>query len=260
MRQQIDEQSQVAEANRLLDFFATYTTYRHGARNPYLIWLRGLSALDPVRVAQFYCYWYPVSRRQPQMLLRCAAAYPDRADRERVIVGNYLEEDGLIRAGDDPHYDLLEELIHKIGGRLTRNRQSSRRIDHLYRNLADIAPAEASGALAAIEYPALDISAYFHETIARSGHERLLSTDPYLTIHVRVEPSHIISSHRTALHYMKMGRGRQVLAGFRRVMAFWQEFWPAAFAKLQYPSPVARRPTSAPIRNRARVGYTPKAA
>src|SRR4029077_20770714 len=57
----------------------------------------------------------PCPARHPQILLKCAAAYPDQPDREQ-IMNNYLEEDGLVHPGDDPHYDLLQMLINKIAG------------------------------------------------------------------------------------------------------------------------------------------------
>ena len=49
--------------------------------------------LEPDAMYRFFNYWYPVSRHQPQILLRIAAAYPDWTDRG-LIMQNYWEEDG----------------------------------------------------------------------------------------------------------------------------------------------------------------------
>src|SRR4051812_30678428 len=108
---------QQAKAEGFLDRFSQFTTYRHRGANPYLSWLNSSPSLQSDAMYRFFNFWYPVSRHQPQILLRIAAAYPDWKDR-RLIIKNYIEEDGMLRDGDDPHYDLLEALIKKLGGKL----------------------------------------------------------------------------------------------------------------------------------------------
>ncbi len=63
-------------------------------------------------------------------------------------------------------------------------------------------PAHAAGALAAIEYPALDVSRILRAIVALAGRADLLRSNVYLKIHVRVEPEHIIDTHTLALQYM----------------------------------------------------------
>lgn len=221
------------KATALLDVFSKFTEYRHGTRNPYRDWLDTDTSLAPELVVRFLCFWYPVSRRQPQILLRCAAAFPDHADR-KLIMQNYLEEDGLIEAGHNPHYDLLEKLINKIGGDLAPDIVAEGLIGKLYNALNEVSHAQASGFLAGIEHPALDISAYFNKVIGLCGFSNLLTSDPYLTIHIDVEPDHIVWSHGSALRYMKGDKEEEVLHAFQNVMSFWKEFWAAAFSKLNY--------------------------
>lgn len=229
----VDPEVNVAEATMLLDTFAEFSTYKHGPRNPHLAWLRSVDRLKPEQVSKFYNYWYPVSRRQPQILLKCAAAYPDQPDREQ-IMNNYLEEDGLVHPGDNPHYDLLEMLINKIGGSLNVDPEAQQILNEMYERIPmPLTAASASGVLAGLEHPALDISAYFHETIARSGFPELLDKDIYLTIHVTVEPHHIIWSHKTALRYIQQGQKDEVVSAFRQVMDFWVHFWEIGFSRLQ---------------------------
>lgn len=221
------------KAVTLLDAFSEFTEYKHGARNPYLSWLGSLSTLDPESVVRFLCFWYPVSRHQPQILLHCAAAHPDRADRES-IMRNYWEEDGLVNPGDDPHYDLLEKLIRKLGGRIAPDAEAEALIGRFHDTLNRMTPAQASGVIAAVEHPALDISGYLHQMIGLCGASDLLRSDPYLTIHVRVEPDHIIWSHGTALRYLERGK-EEVVHAFQRVMSFWEEYWSLAFSRLNCP-------------------------
>jgi hypothetical protein len=55
-----------------------------------------------------------------------------------------------------------------------------------------------------------------------------------LTIHVKVEPIHIIDTHETALRYMAQGeqQHQEVLTAFTEVMWFWTSFWAAVFTDL----------------------------
>jgi hypothetical protein len=232
VKQAIGNEQSINEAYRLLAVFSRFADYEHGEANPFLQWLRRRSWLDPRDVIRFYCYWYPVSRRQPQLLLRCASAFPEQPDRA-CIMRNYWEEDGLVRDGDDPHYDLLKQLIRSLGGQLVPDAEAQSMVEKLSHSLENMTAAEASGVMAAIEHPALDISSYFHETASRSGFSKLLTTDPYLTIHVRVEPDHIVWTHQTALKFMRTDRD-QVLRGYVRTMSFWSQFWPKAFTRLGY--------------------------
>lgn len=222
-------------AHALLDTFGGFTGYCHGSANPHLSWLRAVPRLEPRQVVDFLNFWYPVSRHQPQILLLCASAFPHQADRRPIIEDNYREEDGLLAAGHSPHYDLLEQLIGKMGGRLQYNPVSEAMITELHCGfLKGLSPAQASGALAGIEHPALDISEYLRLSVARCGFAPLLDSDPYLKIHVQVEPLHILGTHRTALRFMERSQAerQEVLAAFGEVMSFWDRFWARAFAAL----------------------------
>ena len=104
-------------------------------------------------------------------------------------------------------------------------------------------PAQATGYVAAIEHPALDISDYFITITTLCGFSELLVTDDYLKIHIDVEPNHIIWSHGNALSWMddqeKMYQMKytkeEITDGFTHAMSFWDNFWKAAFSKLGYP-------------------------
>lgn len=222
------------KALALLDTFSRFTGYKHGLDNPYRRWLSGLDRLDRDAVRRFLCAWYPVSRHQPQILYLCMAAYPDWADR-RGLWENIGEEDGLMHPGDDPHYDLLEQLINKLGGSLVRDPEAEALASKFHDTLGLMTPAEATGVLAGVEHPALTISWYLHRIIELCGSSELLTTDPYLSIHVRVEPEHIIWAHGKGLQYFESGEREAVVAAFRRVMTFWDEYWPLAFSRLDYP-------------------------
>jgi len=222
------------KAIALLNTFSEFTEYQHGPRNPYLKWLGTNPALTRAQVIRFLCFWYPVSRHQPQILLKIAAAYPNWADR-RLIMLNYWEEDGMAKPGDSPHYDLLEALIEKMGGKLKIDRQADKLVTQFHKTLDRMTPAQATGYVAAIEHPALDISAYFRTIIRLCGHRKLLTTDPYLTIHVDVEPDHIIWAHGNALRHMKTDSTGEILDAYQKAMSFWEEFWSLAFTRLNYP-------------------------
>jgi len=222
------------KALSLLDIFSKYTAYKHRYQNSYLNWLNSDPILKPESVVRFLCFWYPVSRHQPQILLLCAAAYPDWVDR-RTVMDNYLEEDGMLKSYHNPHYELLEDLIAKIGGSFFSDDDAEELMGKFHDTLSLKTPAQASGVTAGIEHPALDISAYFNKVISLCGFPSLLESDPYLTIHVNVEPDHIIWSHSTALRYMNEGKAEEVIHAYQKVMSFWQEFWAMAFAKLDYP-------------------------
>ena len=248
-------------ANELLDFFSQFTKYKHGKDNPYLQWLdkrlagfyegtdckerdyaRGTYGIAGQDVAKFMNFWYPVSRHQPQILLRCAAALPDKEEQGRIVIGNYLEEIGLNVKGALAHYTLLEQLMEKVGGnmggRLNVPEQAERMVLQYHEIIDRTAtnPARATGMLAAIEHPALDISGYFHKLIELAGMSSLFKKDTYLMIHVDVEPNHIILSHGAAEDYMKRSvkEHEEVLDGFKTTMQFWEEFWPEAFKTVGY--------------------------
>jgi hypothetical protein len=224
-----------------LDHFAALTSYRHGGRNPYLAWLRSGPKLPHDFLIRFFNYWYPVSRHQPQILLQIASAFSRQADR-RLVMRNYFEEDGMAAEHHDPHYDLLENFIERLGGHLDVDEEAEKSVQFLHDSMAGMTAAQATGYLCAIEHPALDISSYFCELAKLAGREDLLSSDPYLSIHIDVEPSHIVWSHGNALSWMNdharqrsdRFSGNEVAEAFTTAMAFWENFWAGAFAKLGY--------------------------
>lgn len=234
-------EAQQVKAEGYLDWFSKLTVYKHRRYNPYLTWLHSKPQLEPDAMYRFFNYWYPVSRHQPQILLRIAAAYPEWKDR-RLIMSNYIEEDGMARPGDNPHYDLLEQLIMKLGGKLDVDPQAEELVSAFHRSLGEMTDAQATGYVAAIEHPALDISDYFQQITRLRGRKDLLTTDLYLSIHVDVEPKHIIWSHGNALDWMEdkekqQRQGyteREVVKAFQNAMSFWDEFWKLAFHKLGY--------------------------
>lgn len=227
----LDERKKRAES--LLDTFSKFTEYKHSSHNPYRRWLESNPDLTPEKIVKFLCFWYPVSKYQPQILLSVAASYPDWKDR-KLIMMNYIEEDGMGKEGDEPHYDLLEKLIKKLGGKLEVDKEAEKLLEEFHKMLFNMTPAQATGFVAAIEHPALDISYYFNKIIELGGFGELLKTDIYLTIHVDVEPDHIIWSHGNALHHMQNGSKKDIVDSFQRGMSFWQEFWRLAFNKLNY--------------------------
>jgi hypothetical protein len=219
------------EAMDLLQWFAGIIGFKHGVNNPYLTLLGSLRSIPLEKALAFLCAWYPVSRHQPQILLRCAAAFDDWEDRKWIIVRNYLEEDGLRKGGHQPHYWHLQRTIAKMGGGLEVNPETERMSIAFRESIGQISDNEAAGLIAGIEAPALDISAILHEIIGRAGFPELLETDFYLRIHVKVEPEHVLDSHKSARLRMKAGLAEreQVLAGYKRAITFWDEFWPVAF-------------------------------
>jgi len=252
-----------AWAQSLLDEFSAYTEYKNGAKNPYLRWLderidklrshqqqleqahdrdhryHGACAeygISSKHVVDFMNFWYPVSRHQPQILLRCAAALSDREEQRWIVLGNYLEEIGFNKEEYDAHYTLLEQLMKKMWGGLHIPKQAEAMVSRYHRKIDKKATshARATGMLAAIEHPALDISGYFHKMIELAGRTHLLKKDPYLLIHVDVEPSHIILSHESAKSHMKKGHEQEVIEAFHETMGFWVEFWPKAFKTVGY--------------------------
>ena len=230
-----------AKAEAYLDRFGQFTEYKHRRHNPYLAWLRTNPQLRPDFMYRFFNYWYPVSRHQPQILLGIAAAYSEWTDR-RLIINNYIEEDGMVRSGDDPHYVLLERFIEKLGGQLDVDREAEELVSKFHRSLVAVTPAQATGYVAAIEHPALDISDYFCQITRLAGQPDLVQTDPYLYIHVDVEPNHIIWSHGNALDWIEDADKQRreaysredVIGAFQSAMAFWNEFWRLAFTKLGF--------------------------
>ena len=236
----LEEQQEKAEF--YLDLFSQFTDYQHRGQNPYLNWLKTNPQLKASAMNDFFNIWQPVSRHQPQMLLQIAAACPEWRDRY-FIMKNYLEEDGMVKAGDDPHYDLLERLIVELGGQLKPDQEAEELVKSFHDSLLRMKAAETPGILAAIEHPALDISDYFLRITHLCGRSDLVRTDPYLYIHVKVEPKHIIWSHGNALDWMnnvekqrKEGYTRDdVVDAYKRSMMFWNKFWQIAFRKLGYP-------------------------
>lgn len=229
--------SQHARAGELLDWFSSFAGYLHGENNPYLTWLHNLQSITREQAIDFLCVWYSVSRHQPQILLRVAASFHKWEDRV-AIMRNYIEEDGLGKYGDEPHYFLLEQLIGKLGGKLKVNPTSEKMAREFRENIGQISEEVASGLLAGVEHPALDISCFLHEIIRLAGFSELLSSDPYLTIHVDVEPDHIVDAHGRARSRMEGGPSerKEVLLGFRAAMRFWERFWPFAFRSVGYGS------------------------
>ena len=234
-------EEQQAKAEFYLDRFSQFTDYRHRGQNPYLKWLKTDPQLKAAAMNKFFNIWHPVSRHQPQMLLQIAAACPDWKDRY-FIMKNYLEEDGMVKQGDDPHYVLLERLIIKLGGKREPDQEAEELVSKFHDSLLQMTAAEAAGILAAIEHPALDISDYFQQITRLCGRSDLTRTDPYLYIHVEVEPKHIIWSHGNALDWME-DEEKQRKEGYTRTdvvnaytcsMKFWNDFWQIAFRKLGY--------------------------
>jgi hypothetical protein len=169
------------------------------------------------------------------------SAYPDWSDRHLIYL-NWVEEDGMVKEDDNPHYDLHENLIVSLGGKLDVDPEADEIVTKFHKSIQGMTPAEATGYVAAIEHPALDISDYFITMTKQYGDPKLLTTDPYLYIHVDVEPRHLIWSHGNALDWMedeeKMERlnyrKQDVIDAFTHAMSFWNKFWALAFAKLGY--------------------------
>jgi hypothetical protein len=231
------ERRKLAEA--LLKRFEQFTKYEQGASNRYLQWLRTVLSLSPEQVVSFLNAWYPISRHQPQILLFLTSLFPDHADRLRMFIGNIQEEDGY-QKGYDPHYDLLGKvLIPLLGGTLRPNPVTDQMNLELHEMMMQRfrTPAQAAGALAAIEYPALDVSDILRMVVMKGGRQDVVSSNLYLKIHVKVEPEHIIDTHEVALRFMEQGEQQrhEVVEAFRTVMDFWVKFWPAAFSGLGYP-------------------------
>jgi hypothetical protein len=243
------------KAEALLDLFSELIKggYEHGSNNPYRKWLETNPSLTIKQVVDFLCFWYPVSRHQPQILLQCIAAYP-RWNQRKINMLNYLEEDAMMTEGHDPHYFLLQQLIKKLDHNFEIDKkvvidgkfeiddsymgdeQANEMVigfqDTLYKKMT---AAEATGLIAAIEHPALDISFFINKIVELCGRSDLLKSDPYLVIHISVEPAHIEWAHGNAEQYMKNGQRDAVVNSFRNCMSFWAEFWPIAFTKLGYP-------------------------
>jgi hypothetical protein len=232
-----EERQQGAE--KLLQYFSQFTNYQHGDNNLYRRWLNDVKTIEHEKAISFLCQWYQISRRQSQILLLCASSFPNHAEQDE-IHDNYGEEAGVLHKGDMPHYRFLELMIEKLGGKLMIDKKAEQMNLDFFDMLRDMkmTEAEAIGALAAIEHPALDISAYLHRIVELCGRADLMKTDFYLMVHVDVEPIHILLAHGKALKYMeKSEKDRQeVIGAFRRVMDFWQGFWPFAFSTLGYPT------------------------
>ncbi|HXH95288.1 MAG TPA: iron-containing redox enzyme family protein [Thermoanaerobaculia bacterium] len=222
-------------AVRLLSIFATFPPYyRHGRENEHLRWLLSLSSLELDRVIRFFNAWRPLSRYQPQLLLLLASVFSDAQKQKTIIMGNAVEEGGWTD-GHDPHWALLDDLIVTLGGTpVVLKRSEELMVSFLNGLRRPMSEAYAVGILAGIENPALDISDYFREVVRLTGRSDLLESNLYLSIHVKVEPLHIIDTHEMALEYMARGpqERAEVLAAFKEVMLFWSEFWNAAFNDL----------------------------
>lgn len=234
-------EAQREKAEAYLDYFSRYTTYRHRQQNEYLRWLNAKPQITVSQTIDFFNFWYPVSRHQPQILLRIAAAFPDWSDR-KLLMANYLEEDGQIGDGHDPHYVLLKHLINNLGGTLRPDPVAQALVTDFQHSQSIATPGHAVGSLAAIEHPALDISDYFRLLTKNAGRTELLTRDPYLAIHVHAEPHHIIWSHGRALEWLgdthRQARhgftGGDIINTFERTMRFWTIFWAHAFKRLGY--------------------------
>jgi hypothetical protein len=234
-------EKQQAKAESYLDRFSHFTDYQHRGQNPYLNWLKTDPQLTAADMNKFFNIWHPVSRHQPQILLQIAAVFPDWRDRY-FIMKNYLEEDGMVKQGDDPHYVLLERLIIELGGKPEPDQEAEELVRKFHESLLEMTAAEATGILAAIEHPALDISDYFQQLTRLCGRSELTRTDPYLYIHVAVEPKHIIWSHGNALDWMEDEEKQRkeaytkadIVNAYKRSMEFWNEFWQIAFRQLGY--------------------------
>jgi hypothetical protein len=233
---------QRSKAEAYLELFSPFAGgYEAREKNPYLNWMKTNPRLEPEAMYKFLNRWYPVSRHQPQMLLRIAAAYPEWRDRS-FVMANFTEEDGRAKVGDDPHYFLLERLIVKLGGKLDIDQEAEELVNQFHRSLDRMTAAEATGYVAAIEHPALDISDYFQHIARLCGRTDLARTDPYLYIHTEVEPRHIIWSHGNALDWIedeerqrKEGYTRaEIIGAYQSGMVFWTKFWQLAFEKLGY--------------------------
>jgi hypothetical protein len=225
----------IQRALHLLSLFAAFPPYyRHGMENRHLRWLRSITSLPVERVVQFFNAWRPLSRYQPQLLLLLASVFSDAERQKTIIMGNAIEEGGWSE-GHNPHWELLDTLITTLGGvPITVERSEALMVKFLNGLRRPMSEAYAAGILAGIENPALDISAYFRDVVQLSGFTGLLESDLYLSIHVKVEPLHIIDTHEMALEYMEQGpeQRAEVLAAFKDVMIFWSEFWNAAFNDL----------------------------
>lgn len=219
----------VERANALLDQFSALTVYQHGTSNPHLALLARTPTLELRKVLEFLCIWYSFSRRTPQILLYCAASYFNQADRKLIMV-NYAEEDG-VGDGMDPHYDLLEALIEKMGGKLALNPIAEMLIKRFMAKISTgMSEAYATGVVAGFEHPALDITNILMSVIEKAdggSFQHLLEEDFYLRVHVAVEPDHIVWAHGNCLAFMARGEQEkaEVIRGFRDVMEFWTCFW-----------------------------------
>jgi hypothetical protein len=231
-----NEERVAKQAHELLDLFSTFPPhYLHGPADPYLRWLRSLDRLPVEHIIQFFNSWRPLSRHQPQLLLLLASAFDDPIIQKLVIKGN-AEEEGGWNEGHDPHWVLLDRLIEKLGGQPVVVAASEEIMNRFERGLRrPMTKWSAAGYLAGIENPALDISAYFREIVRCSGFTDLVEEDLYISIHVRVEPTHVVDSHELALRYMAEGpqARTEMLESFAEVMSFWSQFWSVAFSDLQ---------------------------
>lgn len=226
-------ESTLIRAKALLDEFSFYTEYKHGDDNAYLAHLAMVDSIPRDQVLEFLNIWYSFSRRTPQILLHCAASYKNQADRKLIMI-NYQEEDGL-GEGQDPHYDLLEALIIKLGGELDLDSRAERMIEKFMQTLGGMSEAYATGVVAGFEHPALDITQILCGVIEKCDHgafKNLLQEDFYLRIHVAVEPDHIVWAHGNSLAYMARSEASraEVILGFRNVMKFWSDFWQLAIS------------------------------
>lgn len=232
---ELTEAESVQRAALLLDAFSRHTDYQHGPANPYRIWLDTQKRIETSLVVRFLNAFYPVSYHQPQLLYLCAASHDEQRHRKLILL-NLIEEDGCAHPEDDPHFDLLAQLIRKLGGALDPNPDAARLAEAFCRSLGRLSPAEASGVLAGLEHPALCISGFLHRLMHLCGTPDLLETDLYLSLHARIEPLHVMWSHGAAQEFIDRGEGEAVIGAFRRAMSWWSAYWPVAFATLGYPA------------------------
>ncbi|HYR29312.1 MAG TPA: iron-containing redox enzyme family protein [Thermoanaerobaculia bacterium] len=222
-------------ALELIHLFSQFPPYpRHGLDDPHLATLITLHDLPLDRVIQFFNAWRPLSAHQPQILYLLTAAFPEQRDRKRMNELNIRDEDGYKR-GHQPHVALLDHLIVTLGGTPVVHERTEKIMNAFHDGLwRPTTAARSAGLAAGIEHVAMQISRYFREVVRLSGFPELVTTNPYLAIHVVVEPQHIADTHEIALRYMEQGFAEraEVLAAFEEVLTFWANFWNATFEEL----------------------------
>ncbi len=124
---------------------------------------------------------------------------------------------------------------NKHGGPLVPDAEAEALMRKFHNTLGLMTRAETISILAGVGHPALTISWYLHRRIELCGCSELLPIDTYCQTHIGVEPEHIIHAAGRTLQCFGAGEKDAVVAAFRRVMAFQEEYWPVAFSRLNYP-------------------------